>query len=93
MVWSLHGNKVREQLRGWLKGERLGSLTLLLSTNWSCAEGRSWVLGTLTSLAGAEVGSGGDRAELGSETQPNPDSLTSDEAEEPRVVDEEPSLG
>lgn len=42
---------------------------------------------------GAEVGRGGDRAELGSETQPSPICLTGAEAGEPQVVDEEPSLG
>lgn len=51
-----------------------------------------WVLGTCTSLEGAEVGSGGDPTELGSEAQPSPICLTVDEAGEPWVVDEEPSL-
>lgn len=64
-----------------------------VSTNWCCAEGLRWVLGTCISLAGAEVGSGGGQAELGSETKPSPISLTGDEAGEPQVVDEEPSLG
>lgn len=91
---------MRGQLRGGLKGERLGSLTRLLHaclglyqlvlcrgakvgpgnlhiTGW--CQGRQWW------RSGNEGG--------GSETKPSPICLTGDEAGEPQVVDEEPSLG